>query len=393
TKDVSMTKPEDILDFARFGGCASSREFWWHLAADRKEQWDRFPGALEWEWVPGGRCGKGEGGLREWVVHEVVRDLVEGGGWLLIGDSVTENHFFSLSCLLYPHVIATPDYTKHQGSFDRAWPQHLYLNPESPLFQDDGTIRMTKHKAGFQNTSRRPVRFPIGFDPAKTPLVTFRRVDLLWQKEELLMMHKELHPEIYAANPAFQLFGDEAVWTMSPDEYMSIFTKPMPEGNYAAMVVSTAGHWTTGLFHGYHVEDGEVVLGYDGLLTFFGEVMERWAEQMQRRLDGSRGAMAPRQVVVRAYLPGHEDCHAHREAWSEILPFKWNWYNWGEIWKYNRIFENILSKHANVHFLNIARPGRLRPDAHASGDCLHIMSGAGVLEGWSHYIWHYITRE
>ncbi|KAI0744301.1 hypothetical protein C8Q80DRAFT_890032 [Daedaleopsis nitida] len=25
--------------------------------------------------------------------------------------------------------------------------------------------------------------------------------------------------------------------------------------------------------------------------------------------------------------------------------------------------------------------------------CLHIMTGAGVLEGWTHYIWHYVTVE
>jgi hypothetical protein len=83
---AQMQKNEDILEFARFGGCASSREYWWHFAADRKEQWDRFPGAVEWEWVPGGRCAADEG-LREWKVEEVVRDLVEGGGWVLMGGS------------------------------------------------------------------------------------------------------------------------------------------------------------------------------------------------------------------------------------------------------------------------------------------------------------------
>ena len=32
-------------------------------------------------------------------------------------DSVTENNLFSLSCILYPYVFATPDYTL--GDFDR----------------------------------------------------------------------------------------------------------------------------------------------------------------------------------------------------------------------------------------------------------------------------------
>ena len=50
-------------------------------------------------------------------------------------------------------------------------------------------------------------------------------------------------------------------------------------------------------------------------------------------------------------------------------------------------------KYPDIHFLPIDRPALLRPDAHSAGDCLHIMSGAGVLEGWTHYIWHYVTRE
>ncbi len=50
-------------------------------------------------------------------------------------------------------------------------------------------------------------------------------------------------------------------------------------------------------------------------------------------------------------------------------------------------------RYPDIHFLPIDRPALLRPDAHATGDCLHIMSGAGVLEGWTHYIWHYVTRD
>lgn len=66
-----------------------------------------------------------------------------------------QEHFFSLSCTLYPHVIATPDYSGDNAYFDRAWPQNLYLNPKSPLISS--------------------LRFPPGFDTEKTPLVTFRR--------------------------------------------------------------------------------------------------------------------------------------------------------------------------------------------------------------------------
>ena len=47
----------------------------------------------------------------------------------------------------------------------------------------------------------------------------------------------------------------------------------------------------------------------------------------------------------------------------------------------------------DVHYLPIERPALLRPDAHSGGDCLHVVAGAGVLEGFSHYIWHFVTHE
>ncbi|KAH6906538.1 hypothetical protein BKA70DRAFT_1372481 [Coprinopsis sp. MPI-PUGE-AT-0042] len=396
----AMSQYSDALKFARYEGCASSREYWWHLGADPKEMWDRFPGVAEWEWVPGKRCRAGSGrwgdGLREWDTQEVIKELVEGGGWLLIGDSVTENHFFSLSCLLYPHVTGHPDYTKLTTAYDRAWPQHLYLNPDSPLISK--------------------LSFPSGFNISSTPLVTFRRTDILWLQEELRSMHEELHPEFYSGSDGspsnFTLFGQEPVWTMSPNEYFGIFNKPLPEGNYATMIVSTAGHWTTGLFYGYATpelyevsDDPAPLWHYEGLLQFYEEVMSRWVAEMQRMLDEASGKTSARfsslrghkrRIILRPYLPGHEDCHKARTPWSEIQPFKGDWWNWKKIWRFNKIFEDLLQDRRafpNIRYLGIDRPARLRPDAHSATDCLHIMSGAGVLEGWSHYIWHYITRE
>ncbi|KAJ2913338.1 hypothetical protein MD484_g7073, partial [Candolleomyces efflorescens] len=378
-----MEREADILRFARFSGCASTRNVSWHLGVDRKEQWDKFPSTVEWEWIPGGRCASAAEGLREWKVEEVVRDLVEGGGWLLTGDSVTENQFFSLSCLLYPHVLATPDYDK--AFFHRAWPQHLYLNPSSPLLHSDSE--------GF--TASTKLRLPENFDIQKTPLVTFRRNDLLYLKEELEVIHRELHPEFYKANATFKLFGQKAVWTLSPFTYLDdIFFAP--SSHYRTLVVSTAGHWTTNLFTGYerpsvtegednpegtgHEKEVQPVYEYDGILKFFEEVMERWVTRVQHlgadRLGENQGAaleLRPLTVIVRAYLPGHEDCHAHRSTWQEIVPYKEVFRNWGEIWRYNQVFENLLSptgrqgtEYKNIHYLPIDRPGRLRPDSVSS---------------------------
>lgn len=233
-------------------------------------------------------------------------------------DSVTENHFFSLSCVLYPHVRATPNYTENPY-FDRAWPQHLYLSPSSPLLQH--------------------LRIPSGFSVEDTPLVTFRRVDLLLDRAEL--------EGLYAARSgpdAPPLFSAEQFWSLSPEYYVrDLFLN----GNYGTLIVSTGGHWTVTLMSAFH-DEGARAGGIDGVLEFFDASMHRWAEDVQGILDewerrGKRWGFGWRRerkrVVVRAYLPGHEDCHNERAPWKEWRPFVWNWYNWGNIWEFNKIFE------------------------------------------------------
>ncbi|KAF5335122.1 hypothetical protein D9611_010906 [Ephemerocybe angulata] len=350
-----LTSKEDILKFARMEGCASDGEdIWNQFAVTNEEQWDRFPKALEWEWIPGGRC-TGKSGLRDWDLEGFLRDLVEGGGWLLIGgrvpflrayasvidtnpDSITGNHFFSISCLLYPHVVIGKS-----TSYERDRLQSLYLDPSSPF-------------AGrFQ--------LPEGFNIKTTPLVSFKRVDLLWSVNDLASMHKALHPEFYSPSNSFKLFGDTAVWTVSPEVYLNIFLGPVATANYKTMIVSSAGHWTMDLFHGYHrahgsdgstlndsrllfpsdFEELEPILGYDGLLIFFREAMEHWANAVQRRLDThppsvSSSPTRQRQVLVRAYLAGHDACHNARDPWAEERPPRASW-NWREIGRFNKIWE------------------------------------------------------
>ena len=239
-------------------------------------------------------------------------------------DSVMENQFFSLSCILHGHVIATPDYTTGKP-WDRGWPQNLYLSPTSSLVAS--------------------INFPDKFDIAKTPLVTFRRIDILFSKEELVQIHREIQPPGTELEDD-SLFGEKAVWTVPLPEYLVEFVSPLPEGNYKTMVVSTAGHWTTDTFAKTSPP------GIDGVLNLFMHAMKRWADKVEAQIrksdevggltwrlgPGAKKAQRKR-VVVRSYLPGHEDCHSFREPWKIVQPFKWNWWNWAEIWKFNDIFE------------------------------------------------------
>lgn len=78
---TSMQQPSDALTFSGFEGCASNREFLWHLAADNEGQYSRFPAAHDWEWVPGEGCKD----FAPFSAEQMVKDLVEQGGWLLLG--------------------------------------------------------------------------------------------------------------------------------------------------------------------------------------------------------------------------------------------------------------------------------------------------------------------
>ncbi|KAF8965556.1 hypothetical protein BDZ97DRAFT_1903997 [Flammula alnicola] len=342
TNGPRMTSPEDALAFAGFEKCASSREYFWHLAADQEAQYDRFPGAQSWEWIPGGGC-------------ENLAPL----------NPEALNHFFSLSC------ISTLTFSRRQTTLP------------SPTLIVAGRKNSTSRLLAPSSIAIPPK----GFNISLTPLVTFRRIDLLLSKEELIDIHRSIQTQALEDDG---LFSNEAVWTLPLAEYLSEFLAPLPDANYATMVVSTGGHWTTTLFSKVSPP------GMQGVMSLFEAAMQRWAQKLQDALSEHSGhgrfRRSRKRVIVRAYLPGHESCHDFRQPWTEIQPFVWNWYNWGDIWQFNAIFGKLLHKYQDIHYLPIDRPARLRPDAHTTGDCLHVMAGSGVLEGWTHYIWHFVTN-
>ncbi|EJD37332.1 hypothetical protein AURDEDRAFT_173607 [Auricularia subglabra TFB-10046 SS5] len=102
-----------------------------------------------WKWLPGSGCAR----LRRFS-SEMIRNLGRRGGWLLTGDSMTEAHFFALSCFLHPHVRAEPDKNTEHDYYLRAPAQSLYLAPTSPLVHT--------------------LRFPPGLDILHAPLVTYQ---------------------------------------------------------------------------------------------------------------------------------------------------------------------------------------------------------------------------
>ena len=86
-----MTHPEDSLAFSGFEKCASSRECFWHLAADDEAQYDQFLAAQSWEWIPGSRFEE----MQYLSTENLIRNLAEDGGRYLVGGEF----LFSLSVI------------------------------------------------------------------------------------------------------------------------------------------------------------------------------------------------------------------------------------------------------------------------------------------------------
>lgn len=79
TTKQNATSVADVLEFEGFEGCASDREYKWHLAAE-DDQLDRFPEVTAYRWTPPPSCN-----VRQFDREAFVQDLVEKGGWLLLG--------------------------------------------------------------------------------------------------------------------------------------------------------------------------------------------------------------------------------------------------------------------------------------------------------------------
>ena len=142
---------------------------------------------------------------------------------------------------------------------------------------------------------------------------------------------------------AESLFSDDTFWSLSPSEYMPMLLGSLPEFNYGTLVVSTAGHWTTTTMSAFLDEDAGEDAGYgiQNILAFFKVAMRTWAGQVQDAITEyhRNGGQRPKRVVVRAYLPGHENCHNIFEPSTTIPTWIYKFYNWPWIQDFNTEFQ------------------------------------------------------
>ncbi|KAB5590092.1 LPS-assembly protein LptD [Ceratobasidium theobromae] len=407
-----------------FSGCASGRERDVHLgmqddgtpARNYPGMWEYIVRGASYEWVP--RSPECKRYNKQVEVKDFVRSLVERGGWLLIGGEST----FSDTATVRSKISTFGKIQSQSNTFS-ACPVYYILTSELP--------QTMRRRAGVPVTGRKTyiasifllsaymhthitfdirlsavnpssplvsqLRLPPGFDISRTPLVSFRRVDLLFEKHELDAIHRSMH---HNGSSVPELIGPNAwaTWDLSPSVYIKQFTAPLPEANYRALVVSTAGHWTTSTLNGAR-DPNDPSTGPTNplMLKIFSEAVRVWTRQVSEALSApstSRSGVrnSERQVLVRAYLPGHEgDCHKASGPVEEIQEYTEEIHNWSWIGRMNEAFKVAIKNQGNsqIKYLGLDRIGRLRPDAHAVTDCLHIQIGAGIFEGWSRYIWHF----
>ena len=75
----TVKSTSDVLALKGFDGCASDREYLWHLGAE-PDQYHRYPDVASYKWTPPDTCD-----IRPLERESLLKELVEGGGWLLIG--------------------------------------------------------------------------------------------------------------------------------------------------------------------------------------------------------------------------------------------------------------------------------------------------------------------
>ncbi|GAA5980687.1 hypothetical protein JCM11641_000176 [Rhodosporidiobolus odoratus] len=414
-------------------GCAQS---WfrneWQLGLTSSPEEGRMSGyrarAGGWTWQAGGDEGECEAVEAAWEGDEeeqesvlrLLQDLVDRGGWLIVGDSLSEQHFFSLSCLLHPHVVASWPF-EPMSEWKQIKVEHLHLNPESS-FVKSGSLRLKE-----------------GWDREGTPMVSHVRSDHGLSPSELVSLagtFSSLDPSVYPAittvpplSPPSSLLTPVESYSPTLDYILSFFLNPSQprqivaaagepstlgpaysaqntpqaaldreqkatrSGKYRALIFSTGAHYSTRHFN---LPTPDAALSSAAQVEFFQLALEHILARISVSLAGAGIAGGEgKEILIRPTSIGHDACH---EAKGPVLDEKdWgsSWYSWPDMEKMSRKAEEIVSnlRHSKITYLDIDRPGKLRPDAHTNDDCLHLSSGTGVIEGWTHYLAQYLEEK
>ncbi|MBW0468513.1 hypothetical protein O181_008228 [Austropuccinia psidii MF-1] len=348
-----------LLQVSNFPGefCASNRLPFTNTALPRLENdtvefWDWRYRVSSYEW----QSGCEEAGLSPKPSpkpEELVERLVTEGGWLFIGDSLSAQWFMSLSCFLAPYVDSVPFWTA-----DVPWnaTQHLYLKPNTTLTQR--------------------IRLPTDFEILTTPIVSILRSGLLLSKPEI----EEIVTKNNLVTDELPLWGEDLVFDMKPSQYLADFLNP--KLRYSRLIASAGAHYTQRLFQDRPLHKIAEIFHYN---------FEHWAQLMIKALEDPRAKN--KKILYRTATAGHHECNNARQTgpWNEEKVLETLVWNWQTIPLFNKIADAVLTalNKPRLELLSIDRPAMLRPDGHILIDCLHFTVGAGIIEGWTDYVYNY----
>ncbi|GJN94628.1 hypothetical protein Rhopal_007711-T1 [Rhodotorula paludigena] len=390
--------------------------------------------AGNWRWEPESEAcrtgvedlweARAEGEAVDEGTVQLLQDLVDRGGWLIVGDSLSEEHFFSLSCMLFPHVKGNwpyPFMTRNEWQFKE---EHLLLDASSPLIHS-GRLRV-----------------PEQWDYEGSPLISHVRSDHGFDAEEILRLYttvtspsrpaafSTLYPTLTSLVPhdePIQLFSPSSIPLSATLEYIhSLFLRPSAPRNittplgtayasnttwpsvledaarvtrsahYRALIFSTGPHFSARQF--------DFNLGASGAeraaelidvvpTEFFELVMRSWLDRTRAALDSaSEAERAGKEVLLRPTNVGHDFCHDAPGPDEEEDRSKSTSFYWNQLWDMSAAAERFVHEmaHPQIHFVDTNRPTALRPDGHTNYDCLHLAVGTGVIESWTRYFAYWL---
>ncbi|ORX48514.1 hypothetical protein DM01DRAFT_1309542 [Hesseltinella vesiculosa] len=286
-----------------------------------------------WHWAPS-NCDKLEFDAYEFAKHLGKHPL------LLVGDSITQLQYESLSCLLGKYMdVVSRTKTNITGGDPSINPSQLVYAPE------DGADDETADKA---------------------PSLAYLRSDHLVRVDDLeLIAPHEQEGKLFTK-------GHNYAWVQAVEHFDYI-------------VLNTGAHWHKNIEWGEH-ESLE-------------ELMEAFRQGMSHVFAHLKEVIQPHQrVFIRSTPYGHAHCSKYtKPALKPLAPptGEPGEYEWHLFPLFDQVWKEWLEKERDPRFtfFDVAPMTNLRPDAHSrpDRDCLHTCL-PGPVDDWNHFLQHEIGR-
>ena len=183
---------------------------------------------------------------------------------------------------------------------------------------------------------------PAGFNISSTPLITVRRVDLLFSREELDDLWQSTQQKLSQDNTSIFSQGDS--YTISMDTYLKEFMEPLPKGSYSTLITSSGVHWSSQNYF-----NGAKTSGLSGILSLFKAATKHWADRLQEAVGKENqgctnagelcGHPRRRRAIIRDNVEGHDSCFTQSEPLTRVQKSTSGQMNWADLPRFNAMWK------------------------------------------------------